>query len=102
MARKITDTWPVIEITCEDAHPFSRREWTADYAKASADQFVTLVKRHVFPHFLDAAHTNVRFANNAHCEHCLHAWTEASTTYNGGCCDKDEDANPEALTTQEN
>lgn len=28
------------------------------------------------------------------CEHCGYDWTEASTTYNGGCCDKDEENSP--------
>lgn len=28
------------------------------------------------------------------CEHCNSNWTERSETYNGGCCDKDEEANP--------
>ena len=28
------------------------------------------------------------------CEFCGRAWTEASETYNGGCCDADEARNP--------
>lgn len=29
------------------------------------------------------------------CEHCGHAWTEDSDTYNGGCCDKDLESAPD-------
>ena len=29
------------------------------------------------------------------CEHCGAQWTEDSPDYNGGCCDADEDNNPE-------
>lgn len=29
------------------------------------------------------------------CEHCGYPWTEESTTYNGGCCARDELENPE-------
>ena len=28
------------------------------------------------------------------CEYCGNKWTEDSNTYNGGCCDKDEENNP--------
>lgn len=28
------------------------------------------------------------------CSHCGYPWTEASDTYNGGCCEEDEKNNP--------
>lgn len=28
------------------------------------------------------------------CQHCGSQWTEKNEIYNGGCCAKDEDANP--------
>lgn len=33
--------------------------------------------------------------NEGACEFCGAEWTEESDTYNGGCCDKDEENNPE-------
>lgn len=46
------------------------------------------VKRHI-----DNVH-DVYVTNDAHqvCEHCGAEWTEDSTNYNGGCCDKDQEA----------
>jgi len=48
------------------------------------------VERHVD----NVAFATVKFDEETVCEHCGHAWTETSTTYNGGCCDKDEEAAP--------
>lgn len=38
---------------------------------------------------------NITWDNEPVCSHCGSPWTEKSDTYNGGCCAKDEDANPE-------
>jgi hypothetical protein len=46
------------------------------------------VKRHVD----NAGLVHVDFDTVATCEHCGHKWTEESSTYNGGCCKKDQEA----------
>lgn len=30
------------------------------------------------------------------CEHCGRCWSEENTEYNGGCCETDEENNPES------
>lgn len=56
-----------------------------------ANEVLADVKRHVDN--VDSAW--VEFDQEALCEHCGSSWTEKSTTYNGGCCDADEAANPD-------
>lgn len=36
----------------------------------------------------------VRWDETPVCSHCGSKWSEESHDYNGGCCDKDETANP--------
>jgi len=60
---------------------------------ARCEEIVSDVKRHV-----DNVHSAyVQYDQDHVCEHCGSAWTEASNTYNGGCCAKDED-NAQAAT----
>ncbi len=51
------------------------------------------IKRHV-----DNGGVVVKYDTEKNCEHCGYAWTEESTVYNGGCCDKDEENNPNPTT----
>jgi hypothetical protein len=53
-------------------------------------QIQRAIKRHVD----DFGTTEVVYDRTHVCEHCGSTWTEDSATYNGGCCDKDEEANP--------
>lgn len=46
------------------------------------------IKRHVDY----VSSVSVEFDQDSVCEHCGSKWTEESTTYNGGCCAADEDA----------
>lgn len=56
-----------------------------------AEEIAKQIKRHV-----DDVHSaDVEFDAAPYCEHCGSHWTEESRTYNGGCCDKDEEANPD-------
>lgn len=48
------------------------------------------IKRHVD----NVSSAYVEFDRAPVCEHCGSMWTETSETYNGGCCNKDEEANP--------
>lgn len=52
------------------------------------EEIVADVKRHVD----NAGYVSVECDVEYFCEHCGSAWTEASDDYNGGCCEKDEDA----------
>lgn len=54
------------------------------------EEMVRDAKRHVDN--LQCA--EVEFDQEPVCSYCGHNWTEKSPTYNGGCCDKDEDNNP--------
>ena len=48
------------------------------------------IKRHVN----DVGYIGIEYDMPAICEFCGHSWTEDSTTFNGGCCDKDLEAEP--------
>lgn len=54
------------------------------------------IRRHVD----SVGSTDVEFDQTPICEHCGSDWTEASDTYNGGCCQKDEDGNPDATPAE--
>lgn len=51
------------------------------------------IKRHVE----DVGHVSVETDTEDVCEHCGYAWTETSSTYNGGCCESDEANAPQAV-----
>lgn len=101
MSRKVLDTYPVIEIAVAMAG-------TATPADAVdvANELIRLIETHISPHARDiigiSRHERRplditrRIEEDARCEHCNSTWTEKSTTYNGGCCDPDEEANPKA------
>lgn len=52
------------------------------------------IKRHVD----DVRSAYVEVETEDTCEYCGADWTELSKTYNGGCCDDDEQNNPEHST----
>lgn len=54
------------------------------------------IKRHVD----NVGYAGVEFDQEKVCEHCGSIWTEASQVYNGGCCSKDEENNPELSESQ--
>jgi hypothetical protein len=63
--------------------------------KYQSDSILKDVKRHV-----DGIHSAYVESDDASiCEHCHAKWTEASTSYNGGCCAKDEESNTENVVT---
>lgn len=59
----------------------------------TCDQIADQVKRHVD----SVGSVTVEFDQGHVCEHCGSQWTEDSADYNGGCCGKDAEADPEAL-----
>lgn len=52
------------------------------------------VKRHVD----DVSSIYIKYDVERKCSYCGSPWTEDSDTYNGGCCDLDEQHNPEYST----
>lgn len=56
------------------------------------EEIRTAIKRHID----DVSDCYVICDRSHVCEHCGAKWTERDTVYNGGCCDKDEAANPDA------
>jgi len=89
-AEKIVDY--KIEID-PDLGMFARRSWMGDsYLKEKkelAEEMLSQIKRHVD----GAKHAQIVTEKEYFCSHCGHKWTEKSITYNGGCCEKDEEQN---------
>lgn len=71
----------------------SWRQNEKDLARDCED-IVSQIKRHVD----DVDSVRVESDLNGYCEHCNSIWTEASMTYNGGCCSKDQENDPEEQT----
>lgn len=59
--------------------------------KQRCEEIVTEVRRHVD----NIGHVSVESDDVHACEHCGARWTEDSAEYNGGCCDKDQEAQDE-------
>lgn len=60
-------------------------------ASAYADRcrdIADAIRRHVD----DVADVVIEFDTNQVCEHCGERWYERSESYNGGCCEKDQEA----------
>ena len=57
--------------------------------KELAEEMLSQIKRHVD----GAKHAQIVTEKEYFCSHCGHKWTEKSITYNGGCCEKDEEQN---------
>lgn len=54
----------------------------------TCDAIAEQIRRHVDY----TASVRVMFDQHPVCEHCGSHWTEDSAEYNGGCCDKDQEA----------
>ena len=63
-----------------------KRAWIA-----AAEDARDAIKRHCD----GIGYVEIRHDTDKLCEHCGSYWTEESETYNGGCCARDEDNNPE-------
>lgn len=69
---------------------------SAANAQQVASEVRAEIRAHILPRyrrFLDGA-MDIEAQLRKSCEHCGHHWTEDSSTYNGGCCEADEAANP--------
>lgn len=58
---------------------------------ATAQRVIDDVKRHID----DIEDLEIDYDQKFICEYCGCVWGEKSNTYNGGCCYKDEENNPE-------
>ncbi len=76
--------------------PFTNRYATFDATeselKISCEQISEQIRRHVD----DINPPRVAWDTNHVCEHCNSKWTEDSSDYNGGCCDRDEASAPKS------
>lgn len=59
--------------------------------KERCEEIAADVKRHVD----NVGSVSVESDTVHACEHCGYRWTEESSEYNGGCCDKDQEAQDE-------
>lgn len=88
------EVFPVIDRYLWPANVSTEEAERKNIAK-SLENLVAALKRHN-----DFERLAIRYDTHEVCVHCGSLWTEESTTYNGGCCDKDEAANqnPEQAT----
>ncbi len=56
--------------------------------EARLEEIMADIKRHVD----NVGSAHIEFDQEHVCEHCGSVWTEKDSNYNGGCCDKDEQA----------
>lgn len=70
----------------------SQKRHDADL-EARCEEMATEIRRHVD----NVRHASVEFDQEDVCEHCGATWTEGDATYNGGCCDRDEESVPDDL-----
>lgn len=65
-------------------------------ARSTANEIAKQIRQHLGSDFEEVNRAiDIEPQVDRSCEHCGSRWTEKSTTYNGGCCDKDENANPD-------
>lgn len=82
-----------------DSHsPFMCK--TPEDAKSLADDIERDLKG-VMHRYRGAERPEIEPQISCECEHCGSRWTEASRTYNGGCCDKDQETEDQRLADAE-
>ena len=59
------------------------------------EDMIIQVKRHVD----NVSSVRIVWDDAGTCSFCGATWTEPEDTYNGGCCEKDEENNPETAET---
>ena len=70
----------------------ARKRIERDY-QDRCEEIAADIRRHAD----NVGHVSVEFDQEYVCEHCGRDWTEESNTYNGGCCDKDEENAPKEV-----
>lgn len=91
--QKVTRTNYRVEITPSD------RDWLKEQLSEKVlVETCEDIKRQVLRHIdLLQSGSSVRITYDVEktCEYCGYPWGEKSTTYNGGCCRRDEESNPD-------
>ena len=101
MPRKHLDTSfnLILELEHVKRYPLLEGEAHEKANRRVLDEIEALITRHVAPR----SPVNFAFRREAErdyrCEFCNTPWTEKSETYNGGCCARDEECNPENATS---
>jgi hypothetical protein len=86
----------IVFVPTREMAGWRQRPMTAQQALSEANDIKDDIKRHLHDHADCISSIDIEDQTTAFCEHCGNAWTETSDAYNGGCCDKDEKANPQA------
>ena len=94
MSRKRVITEVVVEVTVAMWGRPGPDGYDAKDAQRSAGAMIENIKRHVD----DVEWAGWHADTSDECEHCGATWTEDSDTYNGGCCDEDQDPAPTEVT----
>ena len=77
-----------VEVT---PHPPFFGEFTEEKQMAACRDLERAIKRHCD----NIGTVAILYSTVGICTHCGSKWTEASDTYNGGCCEADEANNPQ-------
>jgi hypothetical protein len=97
MARKIIDTYPLIEITVGAVAPkFTPKAMNREEAEEAQGEFLELINglqartRRQFD-------VEAKLVEDVRCEHCNATWRAEGPDFNGGCCDRDAANDPRRL-----
>jgi hypothetical protein len=74
--------------------PEAEKRIAAEY-ESRCNEIAEQIKRHVD----NVGSAFVEFDQGAVCDHCGYPWSEESTSYNGGCCQKDQDTEDARLAS---
>lgn len=78
-----------VRVLVTPEEPWLYRDRDAAFVERAED-VAKAIKRHVD----QVESVSVEPEHEFTCGYCGARWTEDSTVYNGGCCDKDEEGNP--------
>ncbi len=70
-----------------------KARWEKDM-ETRCEEIANAIRRHVD----SISGVHVEWDSDPVCSHCGSRWTELTDRYNGGCCDKDEECNPDRET----
>ena len=79
------------EFVIEVRGNFRRSFWAQ--SEQNQKRFIETIREQIDRH-VDDAICDVKRLSHYVCEHCGYDWGTKSSTYNGGCCEKDEENNP--------
>lgn len=71
-----------------------RARWYGERTEKETRDLCAAIEASIRRHIDDVDNVGTEFDTVKECEHCGSQWTESGLIYNGGCCAKDEDCNP--------